>query len=175
MNDLKKVSQEVEVNHHKFLTINNDWVNRIKKLAKQNSSGKFRTCVHFSDEDNVHEMLIALTTNAYVRPHKHKVNGESLQFIEGEALAVVFNDDGTVDKAFKVGNPKEFVFFYSMRKAQYHMLIVKSDFLVFKETTRGPFRRDDTIFPDWAPDGSDKKKIKKYVSDLEDSIVVCET
>ena len=45
-----------------------------------------------------------------------------------------------------------------MEKDLFHMLIIESEFLVFKETTKGPFIREDTIFPDWAPDGSEEEK-----------------
>ena len=43
------------------------------------------------------------------------------------------------------------------------MLIIDSEFLVFKQTTRGPFIRKDTIFPDWAPDGKDQAEIDNLI------------
>ena len=46
------------------------------------------------------------------------------------------------------------------------MLIIASEFLVFKETTRGPFIREDTIFPNWAPDGKDESLVDKYFYSL---------
>ena len=94
---LLKQNSEVEYSQTDVLTIDSDWINRIKHLAKSNESNKYRTCIHFSDADNVHEMLIAATPKTYIRPHKHRVNGESLQFIEGEARAIIFNDDGTIN------------------------------------------------------------------------------
>jgi len=168
LENLRKVSCEVEMNYSGLITIDYGWINRIKKIANENDSGKFRTCIHSSDDDNVHEMLIAHTSDTYVRPHKHRINGESLQFIEGEAIAILFNEDGSIFKAFKVGDLlSEHAFYYSMQSSMYHMLIIKSDFLIFKETTRGPFVRDDTIFPEWAPDASNKNEVSKYISDLK--------
>ena len=168
MNDLVNLNSEVEINQKDLFLLDKTWIEKIKKLAKENISGKYRTCIHKSEEDNVHEMLIALTSNTYIRPHKHRINGESLQFIEGEAIAIIFNNDGTINQAFKVGeSSSDYPFYYSMAKAVYHMLLVKSNYLVFKETTRGPFIRDDTLFPDWAPDGEDEKELKDFIVDLE--------
>ena len=171
MKNLKKTSCEVEMNHSNLIAINYDWIDRIKGLAKKNISGKFRTCIHSSDSDNVHEMLIAHTSGTYVRPHKHRINGESLQFIEGKAIAILFNEDGSILKAFKVGDPlSSSMFYYSMKSSIYHMLIIESDFLIFKETTRGPFIRDDTVFPDWAPSGDNVSKTNEYIFKLKEEV-----
>ena len=43
-------------------------------------------------------------------------------------------------------------FFYRLDTSTYHSLIVTSDYLIFKETTEGPFIRENTLFPDWAPE-----------------------
>ena len=150
-----------------LFSIDRSWIERIKILSEQNDSGKFRTCIHHSEEDNVHEMLIAHRSRTYVRPHKHRINGESLQIIEGEATAIIFDDEGEIIQAFRVADPSSnYPFYYSMAKAVFHMLLIHSDFLVFKETTRGPLVRDDTLFPDWAPDGNDEKDLVTYVENL---------
>ena len=166
-----KSNSEVEINQNSLLIIDKSFVERISNLAKENSSGKYRTCIHASNNDNVHEMLIAHTSNTYVRPHKHRVNGESLQFIEGEAVAIIFEDNGTIEKAFKVGcYDTNNSFYYSMSSAKYHMLIIQSGILIFKETVTGPFIRDDTIFPDWAPNGDDRDETNKYLSELMEEV-----
>lgn len=168
MSELIHLNDEVEINKSDFITIDQAWIDRIKIIAKNNGSGKFRTCIHKSKEDNVHEMLVAHTSKTYVRPHKHRINGESLQIIEGEATSIVFNEDGTIKHAFNVGDPSSCkTFYYSMKKSVFHMLYIHSDFLIFKETTKGPFIRNDTIFPDWAPDGKDKNKLVKYFDHLD--------
>ena len=167
MKGLWKLTSEVEVNQMDLLSIDRSWIERIKVLAEQNDSGKFRTCIHHSEEDNVHEMLIAHRSKTYVRPHKHRINGESLQIVEGEATAIIFDDEGEIIQAFRVGDPSsDCPFYYSMAKAVFHMLLIHTGFLVFKETTKGPFVRDDTLFPDWAPDGKDKKELATYFDKL---------
>ena len=96
MSELINLSDEVEINQSDFISIDQTWIDRIKVIAKNNGSGKYRTCIHQSEKDNVHEMLIVHTSRAYVRPHKHRINGESLQFIEGVGTAIIFNEDGSI-------------------------------------------------------------------------------
>ena len=168
MDELVQLNSEVEVNQKDILVLNRVWIDRIKKIASKNYSGKYRTCIHKSEKDNVHEMLIVHTSGTYVRPHKHRINGESLQFIEGVGTAIIFNDDGSIKQAFKVGDPSsDNTFYYSMKKGFFHTLIIESEFLVFKETTKGPFIRENTIYPNWAPDGSNEEEIKAYISNIK--------
>ena len=168
MSTLINLNDEVEINQSDFIAIDQTWIERIKAIAKNNGSGKYRTCIHQSEKDDVHEMLIVHTSRAYVRPHKHRINGESLQFIEGVGTAIIFNEDGSIKQAFKVGGQSsDNTFYYSMGKGLFHMLIIDSEYLVFKETTRGPFIRNDTVFPNWAPDGKDKNELAKYFAHLD--------
>jgi len=172
MKDLRKLSSEMEVNYMDLLSLDRSSIERIKILAEQNNSGKFRTCIHHSEEDNVHEMLIAHRSTTYVRPHKHRINGESLHIVEGEATAIIFDDEGEIIQAFQVADSSsDHPFYYSMAKAVFHMLLIHTDFLIFKETTRGPFVRDDTLFPDWAPDGKDKREVVTYLTNLRNKLI----
>ena len=168
VSDLIQFNDEVEINQKDIFLLDKACIKRIKGLAQENSSGKYRTCVHQSEKDNVHEMVIVHSSGTYVRPHKHKINGESLQFIEGVGTAIIFNEDGSIKQAFKVGSQSsDNTFYYSMGKGLFHMLIIDSEYLVFKETTRGPFIRNDTVFPNWAPDGKDKNELAKYFAHLD--------
>ena len=171
MSDLMKLNNEVEVNQNDLITIDKSWIDRLKNLAQNNESGKYRTCIHKSEKENVHEMLIVHSSDTYVRPHKHRINGESLQFIEGEGTVIIFNDDGSIKQVFKVGDPSsDNTFYYRMGKDLFHMLIIESEFLVFKETTKGPFIRENTIYPNWAPDASNEEEINSYISNLKTSL-----
>ena len=171
MTDLFQLNDEVEINQGDMVLLDKTWIKRIKELAQENSSGKYRTCIHKSEKENVHEMLIVHSSDTYVRPHKHRINGESLQFIEGEGTVIIFNDDSSIKQVFKVGDPSsDNTFYYRMGKDLFHMLIIESEFLVFKETTKGPFIRKNTIYPNWAPDGSNEEEINSYISNLKTSL-----
>ena len=56
------------------------------------------------------------------------------------------------------------IFYNKLDKPYYHMLIIRSDFLVFHEITTGPFAKNKTIFPDWAP--------KEYKSDFKEKMLI---
>jgi hypothetical protein len=55
-------------------------------------------------------------------------------------------------------------FYHRLNKPIYHMLIIKTDFLVFHEITEGPFIKSNTIFPEWAPIEYDKNFIASLYS-----------
>ena len=60
-----------------------------------------------------------------------------------------------------MGDPStEKLFYHRLNKFIYHMLIIKTEFLVFHEVTEGPFVRLDTVFPDWAPEEFDSAFMK---------------
>ena len=159
---------EVEFSPGEFLALDNVFLDRVKKLAAANPSGKFRTCIHQSESDEVHEMLVVHHRRTYVRPHKHRESAESFHVVEGKATALIFDDFGEVRKVVPLGPVSSGRhFFYSMREMLYHMLIIHSEVFVFKETAKGPFQRDNTIFPEWAPDGSDPQKIDEYWKEMK--------
>ena len=64
-------------------------------------------------------------------------------------------------KIINMGDPStEKLFYHRLNKFIYHMLIIKTEFLVFHEVTEGPFVRLDTVFPDWAPEEFDSAFMK---------------
>ena len=154
-----------------ILAVDRERIESLKKIAAKNKRTRVRLCTHPDANHNVHEMLIVHSLGTYVRPHKHRINRESLQFIEGVGTAIIFKDDGSIRQAFKVGDQSsDNTFYYSMGKGLFHMLIIESKFLIFKETTKGPFIRKNTIFPNWAPDGNNEEEITAYVSNIKTSL-----
>jgi cupin fold WbuC family metalloprotein len=110
-------------------------------------------------------MLIVHHRSAYVRPHRHALNAESLHVIEGRAHVIIFDESGEVAKAFEIGEAGAGgVFYYRMPPMQYHMLIIESEWFVFHETTSGPFVRDNVLFPVWAPAGNEAEPADEYVA-----------
>ncbi len=72
--------------------------------------------------------------------------------LEGEVDLVIFEEDGSIREVIRMGAlPTNQTFFYRLSKSIYHMFIIRSEFLVFHEATEGPFKREDTIFPEWSP------------------------
>jgi cupin fold WbuC family metalloprotein len=138
----------------------------LKDRAKENPRRRSRLCTHATPADGLHEMLIVHHRDCYVRPHRHRQSGESLHVIEGSAHVIAFDEDGAITSAFEVKQGGDAaVFYYRMPPMQYHMLIITSEWFVFHETTKGPFLREFTEFPPWAPDGHDGPQLNTFLAD----------
>ena len=61
-------------------------------------------------------------------------------------------------------------FFYRISGPKYHTLLIRSDFLVFHESTTGPFVRDQTAFAPWAPAEDDLAGRAMFLRGVEDSV-----
>ena len=63
---------------------------------------------------------------------------------------ILFDDEGSIERVISMGDLKWGKrFYYRLSKAIYHMLIIRTNFLVFHEATEGPFLREKTVFPEW--------------------------
>jgi cupin fold WbuC family metalloprotein len=139
----------------------------LKKIAGGNPRLRSRLCAHPAPSANLHEMLIVHHHDVYVRPHMHIGKPESFHLLEGTVEIVIFNDDGTIRDVIDMaeyGSGKPF--FYRSPERVFHTLLITSEWLVFHETTAGPFDPTKTSFPDWAPDGADAASARLYIDDL---------
>ena len=168
---MKQKNDMVEVVDSDTFVIDDLWLHRIKDRARAHPKQRYRTCIHKTDDADVHEMLIAHTDQTYVRPHKHRLHRESLQIVEGSATVVLFLEDGEIQDVWPVGDTGTGrPFFYSLGSEIFHMLIIESKDIVFKETTHGPFVPEDQIFADWAPSGTDTGAVGDYLHAVRSKI-----
>lgn len=143
----------------------------LKQRARENPRLRSRLCTHATPADSVHEMIIVHHRDCYVRPHRHRANGESLYVIEGSASVVTFDDQGEIAGVFGVSESGSGgIFYYRMPRMKFHTLLIASDWLVFHETTSGPFVRENTEFPDWAPDGSSREQTDAFLTGLQERV-----
>jgi len=149
---IRKESAEVLYPAEDVVVITMTDMDELKRLAVLNPRQRVRLCSHSSPSDRLHEMFIIHTRDCYVRPHKHVGKAESMTILEGTVDVVLFHDDGTIRQVISMGAPGSGkVFYQRLSDAIYHTLIIRTDFLVFHESTEGPFRRENTVFPEWAP------------------------
>jgi cupin fold WbuC family metalloprotein len=128
---------------------------------------RLRICAHKSGEDRLHEMLMTFSGSTYIRPSLHVDKEESLYFLDGLATYVFFDEQGRRTHAVPLGPAGSGRSFYCRIPANtYHSLLVESKTVLVKETTSGPFRRSDTVFAEWSPDGSDPRAARQYVDSL---------
>jgi len=154
-----------------FVSLADEIVERLAAGSKLMERGRMRFCAHRSGDDLLHEMLIALARDTYIRPHRHGGKSESAHVVSGYGDLLRFEDDGRVESVLRVepyGSGG--CFYYRMAMPQYHMLIVRSDVLVVHETTNGPFRPEETEFAPWAPDELDIAGRALFLDRLEKEI-----
>jgi cupin fold WbuC family metalloprotein len=58
-------------------------------------------------------------------------------------------------------------FYYRMATPIFHTLIIRSEILVFHETTNGPFDKTASLFAPWAPQDDDMNSVADFMADLD--------
>jgi len=156
----KKESDEVLYPVNEIVSVCSTDLKELKRLALLNSRHRIRLCSHQNPMEKIQEMFIVHTSDCYVRPHKHIGKIESMSILEGEVDVVLFHEDGSIREVINMGTIESGKKFYNrISEPVYHTLLIRSDFLVFHEITEGPFNREDTIFPDWAPEIDGRESI----------------
>lgn len=164
---MKEISKEILYAEGEIVTLDSQTIEFLKEKAKKNKRKRVRLCMHKDTDALVHEMIIVHSNGTYVEPHKHINKSESFHVIEGLVDLFFFDEDGKVIKITSMGDwSSGKVFYHRISGPIYHTLIVKSDIVVFQETTRGPFDRSNTVWASWAPIEGDEKAIKVFMDQL---------
>lgn len=167
---IQKESDEVLYPKEDVVVIDKEDLDDFKSLALLNPRKRIRLCAHKNPNDRLHEMFIIHTRDCYVRPHKHLGKAESMAIIEGEVDVVLFKEDGSILRVIKMGDMDSGkLFYYRMSAPIYHSLFIRSEFLVFHEVTEGPFLREQTSFPEWAPP-ENNPEVKNFILKIESLI-----
>jgi cupin fold WbuC family metalloprotein len=170
---LRAENPEVYYSVDAVVTADDATIAELKRIAAQNPRLRSRLCTHPDPSSDVHEMLIVHHRQAYVRPHKHFGKPESVHLIEGTARVVIFGEYGEIREVLEMapyGQGK--LCYYRMPDEVFHTILITSQWLVFHETTAGPFNPSRTAFPDWAPDGSDAAAADRYMAQLASNAAV---
>ena len=163
----KELNEEVLQTSEDWVTVTNADIATLKQKALQNERKRIRLCCHRDINDSLHEMLIVHTKGVYVWPHKHLNKSESIHVIEGVVDVVLLDEQGAIMEVIPMGDYLSGRMFYQRIETPiYHTFIIHSDFLVFQETTKGPFKKSDTIFASWAPEENNAVASQTYVNDL---------
>ena len=136
------------------------------------SLDRVRICSHTSPNEHLHEMLMMFSNTTFIRPSMHTDKEESLFILEGTGRYVFFDELGAVTKCVELSPPSGLGKCYCrIPKNTFHMLIVDSDKMLVKETTNGPFDKNNTIFPTWAPDEATCDGAADYLRSVESGIM----
>ena len=167
---IRKENNEVLYSTKNVTAVNESDLQELKTLSLLNKRKRIRLCAHRDPSEKLHDMIIVHNKDCYVRPHKHESRAESINILEGEADLILFEDNGLITKVIRMGAlHTNKIFFYRLSNSIYHMLIIRSEYLIFHEATEGPFNMKDTIFPEWSP-VEESDRLVDFLDSIENNI-----
>jgi cupin fold WbuC family metalloprotein len=139
-----------------------EWIERLKTTAINSPLRRARLCLHRSDEDALHEMIIALAHDCLFPPHRHPSKSESYHIIEGRLILIIFADDGAPIRSLLLTPPGQGgVVCFRLSASVFHAVLPLGESVVFHEATNGPFVKSDTVYAPWAP--SEHLKLREFL------------
>lgn len=167
----RKVSDEVFVADEPIVRLGVEQVAFLKAQARSSRRKRARICAHRSNEDALHEMLIAISADSYIHPHKHTRKVESFHIVEGLVDVVVFDDAGAIVDVVELGDiTTGRNFYYRLSDSMFHTLLIHNEFLVVHEVTNGPFVANETILASFAPSESQSGDALAYIANVRRAV-----
>jgi cupin fold WbuC family metalloprotein len=149
------------------VTVGASDIEMLKKSAAASQKKRARICAHASSTHALHEMLIVLHRDTYVRPHRHHGKCESMHAIEGRAALVYYTEAGEPCAIRILGLSRDAdCFFCRTNDAVFHTVVVLDENFVFHETVQGPFQAKDTEYASWAPAEEDTEAVAAFRKEL---------
>lgn len=163
----QKISPAVYRADAPFLAVDDAGVRYLQSQVVHSPLGRVRLCAHTADGDMLHEMLIVLAAESYVRPHKHVGRAESYHLLDGDMRIVLFNDEGDVsDVVALAARGQGKTSYFRLGAEVYHMVLALTPTLTFWEATPGPLRPESTVFAPWAPAPDDTVAVSSFVASV---------
>lgn len=128
-------------------TVNAEYLTTLVHIAQRSPAQRSRLCLHRSNNDNTHEMIIALTDKCHFLPHRHPDKQESIHIVDGELDITLFNNDGTTREVIHLR--RDTVFAYRLCEPFFHTVSARSPTAIYCETTSGPWSPEDTELAPW--------------------------
>jgi len=165
--NLRKINNEVFVAEDAIVRLGGEEIAFLKHQAQISPRKRARICAHKSSDDALHEMVIVISADSYIHPHRHVGKAESFHIIEGEVDVAVFDDDGKLSDVIRLGPPgSSRAFYYRLSHSAFHTLLIRSDYLIVHEVTNGPFDRDQTVFAPFAPNEDRGDEARNYINQV---------
>lgn len=156
---------DVFKNTKNFISVNEEWLTRLKQEAQSSPKKLSRLCMHTSADDIVQEMILAFTKDCLIAPNSAFGKSESLTVIEGEMLLVLFNEEGTITDRIEmgpIGSNKAFM--YRLCSASWHTMIPLSQCVIVHECIEGPFVKSEVSLPAWIP--TETAELEKFLQQI---------
>ncbi len=167
MIELERINNEVFVARDPIARFGGEEVAFLRQQAQASPRKRARICAHRSNDDALHEMLIAISSESYIHPHRHANKSESFHIVEGTVDVVIFDDEGGIADVIELGPPGSGrQFFYRLSVSRFHTLLIRSNYIVIHEATNGPFTKDGTVLAPFAPTEGEPEKARQYLKRL---------
>lgn len=132
--------------------ISRSLVGSLADQARASDRRRINHNFHRSLEENPNRFLNVMLKDSYFTPHRH-VNPpkpEAFLVLEGSVLCVIFDNDGGIREAHKMGEGENYG--VDVGAGIWHTIIVLSDTAVCYEVKPGPYvQASDKEFAPWAP------------------------
>jgi cupin fold WbuC family metalloprotein len=169
--NLHKVNDEVFVARDPIVRLGDEDIAFLKHQAQTSARKRARICAHRSNDDLLHEMVIAISAASYIHPHRHLDKSESFHIVEGQVDVAVFSDTGEIVDVIQLGEAgsgREF--YYRLSDSAYHTLLIRTDYLVVHEVTNGPFDPSRSALAPFAPTEDRVHEARAYMARVADEV-----
>ena len=148
LNNIKQLTDNVFVYNSNISVLDAEMINVIKNKAKECNIKRARINFHHTDQDSLHEMIIAMTNETKVEPHKHPNKVESFHIIEGIVRIGFLDNKGKITDIIQLDRDQ--YPFYRMSSELWHIVVPISEYVVIHEVTNGPFiKGSSSRLPQW--------------------------
>lgn len=164
MIQLERINDEVFVAAMPIVALGDEETQFVKQQATSSPRRRARICTHQANTDALHEMLIAISAESYIHPHKHISKSESFHVVEGLVDVIIFDDAGEITNVVELGaHGSGRSYYYRLSSSKFHTLIIRSELVVLHEVTNGPFDKTQTILAPFAPPEEASEAAKNYI------------
>lgn len=165
-------SSEAEFNSKAYRSVGKQDIAHFKRMALKSPRNRYRLCLHSDQTHQTQEMIICLKGFNYFHPHFHPVNrSESYHMIEGVLDVYLLDEKGGLIEIIKLGAPgtaevgtESRDFMYRLSAPIYHLMIPRSEWIVYHEITTGPWNDEAVYYAPFAPSGEDWEEVEKFVN-----------
>jgi len=164
MSLIREVSAGVFYTSQSIVFADNNLINFLKTMAKNAPLLRARLCAHPNTDAIQQDMIIVTHNSSYVPPHRHPNKSETLLVLEGEVNILIFDDNGLCENIIQMGTyGTKQPFFYRMPENKFHSMVLRTEWLVFQESTKGPFKLSETETAKWCPGTTEIEAGRKFL------------
>jgi len=167
-------SIEAEFNQNDYRLIGKQDIHYLKQMTLKSARSRYRLCLHSDQTHLTQEMIICMKGFNYLQPHLHPSNrSESYHLIEGMLDVYLFDEQGGLIDIIKLSGAntpqigtESRNFMYRLSAPIYHLMIPRTEWLVYHEVTTGPWNREAAQFASFAPSGDERGEVQKFIKQV---------